>query len=56
MEMKETNVSISLDEYKKLIRKEQRFDMLKGIAEKSGYLTDKERILYGIKEPVKAVE
>ena len=42
-------VTITQEEYKELIRKSLRYDMLREMAQDSGYLNDKERAIYGIK-------
>ena len=47
--METGTVTITQEEYKELIRKSLRYDMLHEIAQDGGYLTDKERVIYGIK-------
>ena len=47
--MEQGTVTITQEEYKELIRKSLRYDMLREMAQDCGYLTDKERAIYGIK-------
>ena len=47
--MDQAMVTITQEEYEELIRKSLRYDMLREIAQDGGYLTDKERAIYGIK-------
>ena len=47
--MEQGMVTITQEEYKELIRKSLRYDMLREIAQDVGYLTDKEKVIYGIK-------
>ena len=48
--MEQGTVTITQEEYKELIRKSLRYDMLREIAQDGGYLTDRERMIYGIKK------
>lgn len=41
--MEQGTVTITQEEYKELIRKSLRYDMLREIAQDGGYLTDKEK-------------
>lgn len=47
--MEQGTVIITQEEYKELIRKSLRYDMLREIAQDGGYFTDKEKAIYGIK-------
>ena len=47
--MEQGMVTITQEEYKELIRKSLRYDMLREIAQDVVYLTDKEKAIYGIK-------
>ena len=46
--MEQGTVTITQEEYKELIRKSLRYDFLYEIAQEGGYLTDRERMIYGI--------
>ena len=45
--MEQGMVTITQEEYKDLIRKSLRYDMLREMAQDGGYLTDKEKAIYG---------
>ena len=47
--METGTVTITQEEYKELIRKSLRYDVLREMAQDDGYLTDEERAIYGIK-------
>lgn len=43
-------ITITQEEYRGLINKSLKYDMLKEMAQKSGYLTEQERFIFGIKK------
>lgn len=47
--METGTVTITQEEYKELIRKSLKYDLLREMAQDGGYLTDKEKVIYGIK-------
>ena len=47
--METGTVTITQEEYKELIRKSLKYDLLRELAQDSGYLTGKEKAIYGIK-------
>lgn len=47
--METGTVTITQEEYKELIRKSLKYDLLREIAQDGGYLTDREKAIYGIK-------
>lgn len=47
--MEQGTVTITQEEYKELIRKSLKYDFLYELAQEGGYLTDRERMVYGIK-------
>lgn len=46
--METGTVTITQEEYKELIRKSLKYDLLREMAQDGGYLTDKEKAIYGI--------
>ena len=48
--MEQGTVTITQEEYKELIRKSLRYDFLYEMASEGRFLTDRERLIYGIKE------
>lgn len=48
--METKTVTITLEEYNELLKKSLKYDFLYEIAQDSGYLTDRERMVYGIKK------
>lgn len=48
--MEQLIVTITQEEYKELIRKSLRYEMLREIAQDGTYLTDREKAIYGIKK------
>ena len=47
--MEQGTVTITQEEYKELIRRSLKYDFLYELAQEGGYLTDRERMVYGIK-------
>jgi hypothetical protein len=48
--METKTITITQEEYNELIRKSLKYDYLYELAQESGYLTDRERMIYGIKK------
>ena len=47
--METKTITITIEEYNELLKKSLKYDFLYEIAQEGGYLTDKERAIYGIK-------
>lgn len=50
------NITISIEKFEKLVRKAHSFDLLKKNAENGSYLTDVEKILFGLNEKPEETE
>lgn len=43
-------ITITQEEYRELVRKSLKYDFLYEMAKKSSYLTDREKLVFGIRE------
>lgn len=47
--MEQRTITITIEEYNELLKKSLKYDYLYEIAMESGYLSERERLVYGIK-------
>lgn len=48
--MEAKTIKITLEEYYELLKKSLKYDFLYELAKKSSYLTDREKLVFGIRE------